>query len=197
MIIAICGLQGSGKDTFGSILVKNHNFVKLSFASLLKDILSVLFDWNREMLEGTTKESREWREQIDEWWSNRLNIPKFSPRYALQYFGTEIFRNHFHDEIWIAALEKQLYKYTNVVITDCRFPNEINTLKKYNAIFIRITKGYVPEWFISYENNLIEKPEGIHPSEYLWIKTDFDYKYINNGTIEEMTDYISNLNFFN
>ncbi len=197
MIIAICGLQGAGKDTFGSILIKNHNFVKLSFAGVLKDIVSILFDWDRDLLEGSTPESREWREEIDEWWSERLNIPNFTPRYALQYFGTELFRNHFHDEIWVAAIERKLFKYPNIVITDCRFPNEINVLKKYNAKFVRITREYVPEWYTEYENNLIEKPEGIHPSEYLWIKNNFDYKYINNGTIDQMTEYVSALMSFN
>ena len=39
MIIGICGLQGSGKDTLAQILIDKYNFEKLSFASKLKDIV--------------------------------------------------------------------------------------------------------------------------------------------------------------
>jgi hypothetical protein len=103
MIIAICGLQGSGKDTIGSYLINKYDFTKLSFAGILKDIVAILFGWDREMLEGATKESRDWREGVDSWWSEKLQIPNLSPRYVLQYFGTDLFRNHFHPDIWVIS----------------------------------------------------------------------------------------------
>ena len=46
MIIGICGLQSSGKDTLGNILVEKYGFKKLSFAGVLKDIVSILFGWS-------------------------------------------------------------------------------------------------------------------------------------------------------
>jgi hypothetical protein len=186
MIIGICGLQNSGKDTLGNILVEKYGFKKLSFASILKDIVSILFGWSRDMIEGSTKESRKWREQVDEWWATKLEIPNLTPRYILQYFGTDLFRNHFHSDIWVIAIERQLKLYPNIVITDCRFPNEILMLKKYNAILIKIIRGELPEWFKLYESNQIEKPENIHPSEYLWIKQIFNYTIDNNGTIQDL-----------
>jgi hypothetical protein len=186
MIIGICGLQSSGKDTLGSILIQKYGFVKLSYAGILKDIVSIIFGWDREMVEGATKESRQWREQVDQWWSSRLNMPNLTPRYVLQYFGTELFRNHFHNDIWVAAVERQLSKYKNVVITDCRFPNEINVLKSNKAKLIKIVRGELPSWFGEYESGLIEVPLNIHPSEYMWIKNNFDYTIKNDGTIEEL-----------
>jgi hypothetical protein len=186
MIIGICGLQSSGKDTLGSILIQKYGFVKLSYAGILKDIVSIIFGWDREMVEGATKESRQWREQVDQWWSSRLNMPNLTPRYVLQYFGTELFRNHFHNDIWVAAVERQLSKYKNVVITDCRFPNEINVLKSNKAKLIKIVRGELPIWFGEYESGLIEVPPNIHPSEYMWIKNNFDYTIKNDGTIEEL-----------
>jgi hypothetical protein len=191
MIIGICGLQNSGKDTLANILVEKHGFKKLSYASTLKDIVSILFGWSRDMIEGATKESRIWREQVDEWWSNRLQIPNLTPRYILQYFGTDLFRTHFHQDIWIASVEHQFQKYSNVVITDCRFPNEINILKIQNTTskLIKIIRGDLPEWFTMYESNQIEKPENIHPSEYMWIKQQFDYTIKNNGTIKDLEDF--------
>ena len=54
MIIGLCGLIGSGKGTVADILVDEHKFEKISFADKVKDAVSVLFDWDREMLEGET-----------------------------------------------------------------------------------------------------------------------------------------------
>ena len=98
-IVAICGFQGSGKDTLASILIEKYGYKKLSFAGAVKDVASVVFSWDRKMLEGDTKESREWREKVDEWWSKKLGLPNLTPRYILQQFGTDLFRNHFHKDI--------------------------------------------------------------------------------------------------
>jgi hypothetical protein len=193
MIIAICGLQGSGKDTIGSYLINKYGFTKLSFAGILKDIVAILFGWDREMLEGATKESREWREQIDPWWSEKLQISNLTPRYVLQFFGTDLFRNHFHKDIWVKSVERQLSKYTNCVITDCRFLNEIEMLQSYGAIIIKITRGILPEWYQLYESGKIDKPNGIHPSEYLWIKTKFNYEIKNNTTIIDLENCIDSI----
>ncbi len=190
MIIGICGLQGSGKDTIGNILVQKHGFVQLSFAKILKDIIAVLFGWDRNLIEGSTEESRKWREQVDKWWATRLSIPNLTPRYILQFFGTELFRNHFHPDIWVAAVERQLSIYPNVVITDCRFPNEISMLKSYGTKFIKVTRGELPKWYKEYELNPTILPENIHPSEYLWINNQFDFLIENNGTIKELSDAI-------
>jgi hypothetical protein len=193
MIIAICGLQGSGKDTIGSHLITKYGFTKLSFAGVLKDIVGILFDWDRDMLEGSTKESREWRERVDTWWSEKLKIPNLTPRYVLQYFGTDLFRNHVHQDIWVISVERQLSKYPNCVITDCRFPNEFCMLQSCGAKMIKITKGVLPEWYQNYVSGIIDKPEGVHPSEYLWIKSKFDYEIENSTTIKDLYERIDSI----
>ena len=58
MIIGMCGLIGTGKDTVADILVNNYNFIKVSFPDKLKDGVATVFSWERELLEGTTDESR-------------------------------------------------------------------------------------------------------------------------------------------
>ena len=65
MLIGICGLINSGKDTLANVLIEEYSFKKDSFASTLKDVLSVLFNWNRKLLEGDTEDSRNWRNQIE------------------------------------------------------------------------------------------------------------------------------------
>jgi len=52
MLIGIVGLISSGKDTVAERLVQEHNFKKDSFAKSLKDAVSSMFNWDREMLEG-------------------------------------------------------------------------------------------------------------------------------------------------
>ena len=108
MIIGICGFQSSGKDTIADFLIKEYGFKRLSFASALKDVVSIIFGWSRDRLEGLNEEDRLWREQIDPWWSKSLKMPHLSPRYALQYFGTELFRNHWHPDIWVKVVENKM-----------------------------------------------------------------------------------------
>jgi len=195
MIIGICGFQSSGKDTVADLLIKKHGFKKLSFASALKDIISIIFGWSRDKLEGLTKEDREWRESIDTWWAKTLQMPQLSPRYVLQHFGTELFRNHWHPDIWVKVVEKQLENYRNVVITDCRFENEINMLIRYGAKIIHIHRN-MPKWFNEYKIGInSEESKQIHPSEKEWIRCYYDYELENNGTIEELYTNIKDILF--
>ena len=87
MIIGLCGLIGSGKGTVSEHLMKEHDYIGTSFAETLKDAAACIFSWDRDMLEGDTNESRYEREQTDPWWSERLGVENFSPRYLLQKMG--------------------------------------------------------------------------------------------------------------
>lgn len=199
-IIGIVGFIGSGKDTVADYLVNFHGFRRESFANSLKDAVSKVFGWDRELLEGRSKQSREWRETRDEWWSKRLK-KDITPRWVLQYWGTEVVRKGFHDDIWVASLENRLRKSTDdIIITDCRFPNEIKAIRNAGGRVVRIKRGPEPEWFddarsmnkgpnrnmnwaLSKHN--IEKL-GIHASETAWVGTKFDEVLNNDGTIEEL-----------
>ena len=80
MIIGVCGFIGCGKDTVADYLVNFHEYRRESFADSLKDSVAAVFGWDKIMLEGRTKESREWREQVDKWWAERLDMPTLTPR---------------------------------------------------------------------------------------------------------------------
>ena len=190
MIIGVCGLIGSGKDTIADYLQNIHEFRRESFASTLKDAVAAVFGWDRELLEGRTKESRAWREQVDAWWSARLDMPDLTPRWVLQYWGTEVVRRSFHDDTWIASLENKLRKTgDDVVISDCRFPNEIAAIKRAGGTVIRVVRGPEPNWYntalgansgIATDQNLL-KQLGVHASETAWIGTNFDAIVDNNA----------------
>ena len=197
MIIGVCGLIGAGKDTIADYLVNVHGFRRDSFAASLKDAVAAIFGWDRDMIEGRTRSSREWREQPDEWWSHRLHM-KITPRLILQHWGTEVLRNHFHDEIWIASLENKLRQsQDDVVISDCRFPNEVDAIRRNGGYVIRVLRGQDPEWFIQARSHLTHDtpvPQGLpHASEWAWAGTDFDRMIVNDGSMDDLYREINDL----
>jgi hypothetical protein len=208
MIIGVCGFIGSGKDTIADYLVNLHHFRRESFANTLKDAVAQVFGWDRTMLEGRTKQAREWREQVDPWWAERLGIPHLTPRYILQQWGTEVCRKNFHDDIWIASLENKLRNSRdNIVISDCRFPNEIKAIKAAGGIVVRVVRGPEPEWYDA-AVSLNRGPNGnstwalsgrrleqlgVHASETSWVGTKFNSVLDNNGTLDDLYQQVKRL----
>jgi hypothetical protein len=200
MIIGVCGFIGSGKDTVADYLVNIHEFRRESFANTLKDAVSSVFGWDRTMLEGRTKQAREWREQVDAWWSKRLDRA-ITPRWILQYWGTEVCRRGFHDDIWIASLENKLRNSSDdVVISDCRFPNEIKAIRNQGGIVLRVVRGPEPEWYdLAVESNhgpfdhMKTAYPDVHASETAWVGTEFDAVLDNNGTLDQLYKQVSDL----
>ena len=208
MIIGVCGFIGSGKDTIADYLVNIHQFRRESFANTLKDAVSQVFGWDRDMLEGRTRQSREWRERVDPWWAKRLNMPDLTPRWILQYWGTEVCRRSFHDDIWIAALENKLRSSNDdIVISDCRFPNEIKSIKAAGGIVIRVVRGAEPEWYDA-AVSANRGPNGnvswalsraklerlkVHASESSWVGTKFDAEVDNNSSMDHLLNQINDL----
>lgn len=201
-IIGICGFIGSGKDTAADYLVNFHEFRRDSFAATLKDAVAAVFGWDRELLEGRTKQAREWREQVDTWWAERLSMPELTPRLVLQLWGTEVCRKSFHDDIWIASLEARLRNSKdNIVISDCRFPNEIKAIKDAGGKVIWVQRGELPSWHIMAAKANAGDPYaaeklkslGVHASETAWVGTDFDYILDNNGTVDDLYNRIATI----
>jgi hypothetical protein len=202
MIIGVCGFIGSGKDTIADYLVGFHGYRRDSFAGTLKDAVAAVFGWDRELLEGRTPEARAWREQVDPWWADRLGMPNLTPRWVLQYWGTEVCRKGFHDDIWIAALEARLSRRTdNTVISDVRFPNEIASIRNAGGKIVWVKRGELPVWYQAAKNanwgdisaQEILADIGVHISETAWVGTEFDAVINNNGTIEELYTQVKSL----
>ena len=177
MLIGLVGLIGSGKDTVADFLVKDHGFKRDSFARSLKDAVSAIFGWDRQLLEGATQESRMWRERIDPYWSNKLNRT-VTPRYVLQYWGTEIMRGCFHDNIWIDSFISR-YDGGKIVISDTRFINEISTIRQLKGKVVLVRRGAIPT-----QAEMQEK--SVHQSEWDWIGQQFDDEIDNSGNLAEL-----------
>ena len=178
-VVGIFGKAGSGKDTIANYMIENLGYTKIAFADILKDIVSVIFSWDRHLLEGDTKESRQFRESKDVWWSKKLD-KEITPRLMLQQIGTELFRNHFDKNIWIYAIERKIARYSKVVITDIRFLNEHQLIKNLNGIIIKVIRN-------------IDNKIPSHSSENNFNDFSFDFQIHNNHTIEDLHNQVMNL----
>jgi hypothetical protein len=181
VIIGLCGLISSGKGTTAEHLMRQHDFIGVSFAETLKDAAACIFGWDRDMLEGSIMEARMAREEKDEWWSERLGFD-VSPRSMLQFMGTEVMRGNLHPEIWALATEKRILNFdgpADFVISDVRFPNEIAMIRRLYGKVWHIQRGPLPDWFG-------KNPEHIHASETAWNMLPVDATLYNNGRIDQL-----------
>jgi hypothetical protein len=194
MIIGICGLIGSGKGTVADMLCDIQGFTKMSFADSLKDAVAAVFNWPRHLLEGDTDESRSWREEVDQWWAKRLGMPNLTPRWVLQNWGTEVCRQGFHEDIWIASMERKLSAADNIniVIPDTRFPNEIDMVQKLGGEVWRVKRGDDPDWLDRYVRGSYlglmtdATPVDVHPSEWAWARSMFNKIIYNDSSMEDL-----------
>jgi len=120
----------------------------------------------------------------------------------LQHWGTEVGRNSFHADIWIASLENKLRKSSdNIVISDCRFYNEVAAIKNQGGRVIWIQRGITPHWYnIAAQANRGDtaalrwlEQQGIHASEYSWAGTEFDHVVENNSTVADLYSQLNDL----
>jgi len=191
MIIGFVGLIGSGKDTAADHLVTAWDFKRDSFANTLKDAVSNIFHWDRELLQGQTAESRAWREEVDDWWAERLGIPHLTPRWVLQFFGTDVCRDNFSNDIWVASLERKLMNTThNTVISDVRFANEIWAIKNAGGSIIRLQRGALPYWWqLARTGDAVKMDRlwpGVHASEWAWVSQGEDFVVHNDSDIADL-----------
>ena len=184
MLIGIVGLIGSGKDTVANGLVEKHGYIRDSFAKSLKDAVSSMFNWDREMLEGNTTSSRHWREQPDKFWSERLGKP-VTPRWVLQHFGTEVMRGKMYDGIWVDSCIGR-YKGQNTVISDTRFINEIKTIRAHGGIILCVKRGSLPT-----KKEMQDK--GAHQSEWDWLENDYEITINNDGSLDDLYAKVDDL----
>jgi hypothetical protein len=206
MIIGITGLIGSGKDTVASCFV-NRGCLQDSFAAPLKDVCASIFGWKRSDLEGDTTDSRDFRETADMFWTRKLGIDNFTPRLALQLMGTEVLRTHFHKDIWIDSLEYRMRRaeidHPCVVISDTRFTNELDLIKRLGGVVINVERGDKPEWYetatkannghVPSQHTMNTKFKQVHLSEWNWIGYDFDHVLTNNDTLDALQTGVDSL----
>lgn len=189
MIIGISGYSGSGKDLAGTIIQEislNKWHVK-KWAGKLKTIASMLTGIPVENFED-----QEFKKTLlgPEWGTVKdipLNgVPVFadiqfnsliSVRDFLQKLGTDAIRNNLHENTWVNATLADYKSEDNWIITDTRFPNEAEAIKKAGGIVIRINRPGV-------------QPINPHPSETSLDDWSFDEVINNDGDVADMVHKI-------
>jgi lambda repressor-like predicted transcriptional regulator len=158
-----------GKDTAAEYLEEKYpgKLKRVAFADELKKAAMVIFGLSREQCYG----SQEIKEAIDARYGK-------SPRQILQELGEKM-REIFPD-IWIVnvfnatipELQKQGYDY--FAISDVRYPNEANWIRKHGGAVVRVNRE---------GSGVTVGAE--HSSETAMKNFVCDVEISNNGTFEE------------
>jgi hypothetical protein len=182
-IILLRGFSNSGKDYVGHILCKNYGYKRFAFADSLKRIISKEFNCSLEQLH-----SQEGKLEICENDSLKRTYRQILIDEALRLrnIDPDIFAKHCCKEIYGENPEDTP---NNIVITDWRYPNEIDI----------ITSSF-PRYIIT-PVHIIREGQNNSPvndiSEYQLDSRSFDYQIINqmNNTIlyeiQVLNDFIN------
>ena len=178
MRIALIGLKRSGKDTFADIACKDYDFVRIAFADEVKKTAQHLFP--------------------DEFANNS------KPVELLQWMGQTMRERD--AEIWIKLLDRKLENYSimdtfydqtsNIIVTDCRYPNEVKYLKSKGFAIVQIVVDFMEICRRCAETEADFKFEYMaHESESMALNTTeyADFILENNGTKEEYEDTVRTL----
>lgn len=198
-IIGICGSIGAGKDTVGAYIREFYpQYKKESFATTLKKAVAVLYGWDYDMLLGVTPETRKQREEVDSYWTEKFGY-NVTPRKVMQQFGRTM--RNLNSSFWVYSLERNLPDFC--VITDARYPEELDMIKRNGGIIIQVNRFEKPEWWdkaveynIAKLNNDISPrvselksylDSQVHESEYSWVGINNPDFIVNNyGTLDEL-----------
>ena len=168
MIIGLSGYARSGKDTVAELLCLNYDYKRVSFADPMRQALYVL----SPKLDNNLRLS----DYIDEygWEVAKQNL---EVRRLLQVFGTEVGRKQFGSEFWIDIALKDLDNTSLTVISDVRFPNEAEAIKKLGGSIWRINR---------HNHSAVNG----HPSEHAMDNYMFNHVIYNDGTLDDLADEV-------
>jgi hypothetical protein len=177
-IIAVCGVKRSGKDTIADALCERYGYQKIKVSEGLKDMLKLLFGFSDDQLESDQKD------MVDP----KLGV---TPRKIMQFMGTDVMQFELQKVLpcigrtfWIKQLiENHIEKNPGVkyVISDMRFIHEFDTLRPHQPFVIRVER-----------DSLDETPCGhVHISETEYKNIPYNVLYKNNGTLEDVSKFVT------
>lgn len=204
MLIGLIGLKGSGKDTLVNSLSAKYGekkIINLKYANGLKKMLEDYFDIPKEIYEHPTiKEAR------------IVHGTRFTVRQLMIKIGS--FFREINPNFWVNytmnqynAL-KELYPNAIIIITDCRYPNEIKAIRHRGGVILDVRRDdiYIKERRIinRYGVNLISKlmVKRINPlltdsSEwnYFVMTQKREYQIIDNTSLQNGIEQLENFIF--
>jgi hypothetical protein len=139
LLIGLTGPARTGKSTTAHHLLLEHGFECYAFADPLRDALMAIFQLSPEAFEGAAKE-----EPIA--WLGR------SPRQLMQLLGTEWGRHMISANLWVDLAEQHLDALANAswpapdfVISDLRFENEADFVRKRGGVVVHLQRFDAPK----------------------------------------------------
>ena len=168
-IVGMMGYAQSGKDTVAARLVAEHGFRRYAFADALKrvalgidPIVSVLDDFTRVHLSDV----------VDQYgWEAAKRAPEV--RRVLQHTGMVI-RDTLGADTWVKEVTRKFYaEDMPIVVTDVRFPNEVDAIRRKGGILVRVVRPGTG-------------PVNAHASETAVDDVRPDWTFTNDSTIEAL-----------
>jgi hypothetical protein len=163
-IIGVSGYARAGKDTIGEELIQ-AGYRRASFADYIREALYRLNPW---VADGNNLKAL-----VDQHGWEEIKPTHPEVREMLQRLGAEVGRAMLGEDVWVNLTFSNLPDGAKIVVTDCRFPNEAEAIKKMGGKMWRVERdGY--------------EPANAHISETALDDWDFDEVFFNNGSIEEL-----------
>ena len=179
MIIGISGKAGSGKDTAAKmleVLYANPNISYEDFANKrYKNFADIQIVHFADSLKETTQvlfRIGEWETNTQEGKKTTINWIGKTVRELLQGIGQGL-RDAIDPNLWVKILFANTEGWSNYIIADVRYPNEVYAIKERNGILLRIDRKGAGA--------------GNHSSETaLDNYKEWDVHIENNGSIEDL-----------
>lgn len=191
-LIGLAGFAQSGKDTVASFLTNNHGWTRVAFADALRAVLYALnpivdhetldvFEFGREApVETLVIEDRVQPLVNDDGWDD-VKVRYQEVRDLLQRLGTEAGRDQINQQLWVRLGEEKIERAGGpVIVTDCRFQNEVQMIRRRKGKLIWVARPGV---------GAVNK----HASEHSVTSQDCDFTLINDGTFAELHKDIKQL----
>ncbi len=131
-LLGFAGRAGVGKSTTADWFVHAQDFVRLSYATPLKEACSALTGLPMKYFTDI-----ELKEQI----IPGLNV---TPRIIMQKMGTDFIREMIDPDFWIWRMRQSVSEnsHRNIVIDDIRFSNEAQFVRVNGGIVIHLNRSY-------------------------------------------------------
>jgi len=180
-IIAISGRKRSGKDTIANYLIDKHKFKRYGFADPIRATAKLVFGWTEDWIVNH-------KEEIDPYWD--ISYRQFAQDFGTEYmqFGLPSrfpkFKEQNGRQFWVKRFLRMYNQESiksNWVLSDCRFPHETIPIKKHGGIVIRVVR---PDH---------EDKSDLHASEIEQDSIVPDYTLINNASIEDLQNAVSEI----
>lgn len=138
MLLGLTGKKRSGKDSLAGVLVARYGFVRVAFADPLKEAAAALNPIVGYDVEAGPIRLADVVE--DAGWERAKEMPEV--RRTLQEFGVGI--RAIDEDFWTNAALGKVNRYLgagrDVVITDVRFPNELDLIHGLGGLHVHIER---------------------------------------------------------